>query len=69
MHLASQSLKHALGAQKMKAESTRHILLLVSPSQDLTQQDQCKTHTSLTQIPGHIPWCKQIVGSCHPYPL
>jgi hypothetical protein len=62
--LASSSLKYVLGAQNVVADGIQHILLLVSPTQCQHGSNNANPQTimSLTQIPGHIFWCGQIIG-------
>jgi trehalose utilization protein len=54
------------GGRWHKAHSTAG-----ASSQGPMQQYQCKipNNTSSTQLSGHIPWCGQIIGSCHPCPV
>ncbi len=71
IRLASPSLNHALGAQTMVVDGMEHIPLLIRPlrARHSSINAETQTNTSLTQIPGHIPWCWQIFGSFSPYLL
>jgi hypothetical protein len=69
--LASPLLNHALGAQTVVVYGMKHNPLLVCPlwAQPSSINANPRTNTSLTQIPGHIPWCGHTIWSCYPYLL
>jgi len=71
IRLASPSLNHALGAQTMVVDGMEHIPVQVCPlrAQCSSINAETQTNINLTQIPGHIPWCRQIFGSFSPYLL
>ena len=71
IRLASPSLNCALGAQTIVVDGMEHIPLLIRSlrAQHSSINAETQTNTSLTQIPGLIPWCRQIFRSFSPYPL